>query len=442
MSICMWACLLWLQNPVIDEELRVSYVLLDVKATDRRGRPIEDLTKEDFIVTENKKKVSVSFFEKRDFNEGVPEVILTGQRDYDRDKAPSGVRQIIVALDLESLDQGQRTKTFAVLRGFLKALKPPYTYLINLHSLERGSLTDGFVSSPQRALSALDVFEERMSRMRFGGGSGDLLLGDGRRSGMQLSRGPAGSGGNYVGEVADFVSLEEAFQQCARDYAGMGGGARQRCISDTLNQFMAMHQDRTERVLGELEILAATYTDTEALKLMFFVSPGFTMREPTSAVEMARFYLSEGQSDGFSSAGLLNGRSYNRNLDLQRVLHSCIRNRVIFHTFDMYNTGAVQTRSAGAQYQQTAGNQIRRFYQSYVNDVGYGLQELADESGGSFTRVFDLDGPMIKAIEKNHVFYVLGYDSPAGQPGKYRKIRIKTKRKKVKLAYRGGYFGG
>lgn len=442
MSLCLWACLLWMQNPVIDEELRVSYVLLDVKATDRQGRPIEDLTKDDFIVTENKTKMVVSFFEKRDFNEGVPEVILTGQRDYDRQKAPAGVRQIIVALDLESVDQRQRTKTFAMLRGFLKGLKPPFTYLINLHSLERGSLTDGFVSSPQRALAALDTFEERMSRIRFGGGNSDLLLHGGERSGMLLSRGPAGSGGNYVGEVADFAGLEEAFRQCRDDYSGLGQDAKQRCINDTLNQFMEMHENRTERVLGELEILAATYTDTEALKLMLFVSPGFTMREPTSAVEMARYYLSEGATDGFTSASLLHGRSYNRNLDLQRVLHACIRNRVIFHTFDMYNTGAVQTRTSSAQHKEMAGAPIRRFYQTYLNDVGFGLQELAEASGGSFTRVFDLDGPMIHAIEKNHVFYVLGYDSPPGKAGQFRKIRIKTKRKKVKLAYRNGYFGG
>ncbi|CAM2009817.1 VWA domain-containing protein [Acanthopleuribacter pedis] len=446
MSIYLLA-LVWLQNPVIDEELRVTYVLLDVKAADRRGNPVHDLKKEDFVVTENKKPVEVTFFEMKDFQVGVPDVVQTGMRDYDRGKTPPGVRQIILALDFESLDERQKTKTFAMLRDFLKNLEPPFTYLINIHSLERGSVSDGFVSSPKRAIAALDAFEHRMKDLKFRGGNRGLLLGDGGDRGFQMSRGPVGSGGTR-GEIGDFETLEEAFRECVQNFNGMGGGALERCLNDTLNQFMEMHQFRTERVLGELEILAATYTDTESLKLMFFVSPGFTMSEPSSATQMAVHILTEARSGTVDprrqrqQPSLLRGRSYRKDLDLQRVLHTCIKNRVIFHTFDVYNTGAESKRAGSAKYQAGVSSEVRGFYRSYVNDVGYGLRELANESGGSFTRVFTLRGPMIKTIAANQVFYVLGYNSPPGKAGKYRKIKIKSKRRGVKLAYRSGYFGG
>jgi hypothetical protein len=75
-------------------------------------------------------------------------------------------------------------------------------------------------------------------------------------------------------------------------------------------------------------------------------------------------------------------------------------------------------------------------------EIASGISELTEESGGRFFQTYTLTNPIQKVLDEDRFSYLIGYQSPDGRPGRFRKIKIKVKRKGVKLYYRQGYYGG
>jgi len=423
----------------VNERFRVEFVRLDVLARDRKGNPIFDLTPEDFVVRENGKKVALSFFEALDLrpptDDGEPLPELTpGGITINR-----GVQQFILAIDLESAQVLESRKTFEQLNRFIKSLDSEQDNLINIYSMERGSITDGFSRDLEAVKLALKNLEDRhfegLKRER-DPRRGDLLLSD-HDPGYQ-PRQARGMGTLSTQDPNNFFELERAFKNCADLYGSFDGPGLSRCISDTLEMFMEEQRIRTQRVLGELELLAYKFEEEEGLKSILLISPGFALHSVNSAHELAQLYLGRGDRGAASFPGTY-GRLYMEE-DFQKVVHACIKNRIIFHTFDIYNGNIESQRALGVEFQGASRN-VSSIYRGFESDITMGLRELADESGGSFTQTPTLGPAMKKTIEKNNFFYVLGYESPDGKPGKFRKIKIKSKRRGVKFQYRKGYFG-
>ena len=425
----------------INEKFRVEFVLLDVVATDKKGNILTDLKESDFVVTENGKKVDITYFEVLDYlSEEVPDSADLPEEYREVETKP--VQQIIVALDLESAEPGKTKNAFQQLRRFFQNLDPSRRYLINLYSLERGSQTKGFVTDPKEVIEVINHLETRHFDFLLDrdGSRGDLLLGDDTGSRVSMSQGRGGHGGNLMDGVNNMRELEQAFETCRKTY----GGEREylhRCIGDTLSAFFEQQEIRTERVIGELEVLAYKFKENKGLKTMLFVSPGFALRNISSAVALASAYKMNNRIEN-EAAQLPNSGTLHLDTDFRRVVHACIKNRVIFHSFDVFNTGDDHTRSVSAAFAGIPSGVITGAYKTYNYEIGGGLQELADESGGTFHRVFELGNIMQKTLDENRYFYVLGYSSNASNnPGKFRKIKVKSTRKKVKVRHRKGYFG-
>lgn len=67
----------------------------------------------------------------------------------------------------------------------------------------------------------------------------------------------------------------------------------------------------------------------------------------------------------------------------------------------------------------------------------------ARASGGTFIQGKDLKFFAQKILRRDAFYYFLGYHGPpTDETGRYRAIKVKTRRKGVKLKYRRGYFGG
>ena len=423
---------------VVNERFRVEYVRLDVLARDRRGNPIFDLKPEDFDVRENGKRVKLSFFEVLDMRPPVPgepllEETITGIPII-REK-----QQIIIAIDLESAQLLESRKTFKQLSRFLNDLDPNLETHINLYSMDRGSITGGFSKDLAAVKTALADLEERhfegLRRSREPGG-GDLLLSD--HDPGYRARQPPGMSNLPTDDPNNFFELERAFRSCQDLYGSFDSSGLMRCISDTLEAFLEEQRFRTERVLGELELLAYKFEDQKGLKTIMLVSPGFALHSVSSAYELAQSFQGRGERGAASFPGTY-GKLY-LDEEFQKVVHACIKNRIIFHTFDIYNGNIEGRRALGVEF-QGASRSVSGAYRNFESDITMGLRELSDQSGGSFNQTATLGPAMQKTITRNNFFYVLGYESPEGKPGKFRKIKIKSKRKGVKFRYRKGYFG-
>lgn len=452
MSLIMMLGLLAYQGnqSVAEERMKVQYVLLDVVVTDRRGNVITDLKPEDFVVTENKRPVKVTFFDQLDYtnelvgDSGVADDTLTVDKQGTViDEKP--LQQIILALDFESVVLREVNKAFVQLNQFLDTLDGRYRYAINLYALDRGSLTSGFTSDLDSVKAALAKYQDRFAKNRFRGSTFDrdlpLFGGEPNRSRARASggRGPGGGMQTLTDDVNDLSSFEQALMECAR--MGNSNGQACACLYETTSQFLEEQKYRTERVIGELEILTEKFNDGSDLKTMMLLSPGFALRN-IPAIEDLRDDIGRnlGCTEQRIGGSLLGGRLF-IDADFKKVTHACIKNRVIFHTFDIFNTNKSQRRSLSAEYRGGASNAVSSAYWNYGKQITQGLKELARESGGQFKQVFRLDGAMNKTLQSNRFFYVLGYDSPAGKSGAFREIKVKVKRKRVKVRHRRGYFG-
>ena len=116
-----------------------------------------------------------------------------------------------------------------------------------------------------------------------------------------------------------------------------------------------------------------------------------------------------------------------------------VSRRVAFHTFDLYSGGTLQNRDLDPSL-PVASERVLGAYATYREETTSGLLALATASGGFRYSGLTLD-PMDDVIRQTRRVYVLGYRSPAGAPGKYRRIQLKCKRKGVELRHRTGYFG-
>ena len=455
MNICLLLALVAFQKgeTQIEERFQVNYVLLDIAAVDKKGKPVTDLKLSDFVIKENKKVVEATFFDILDYSEVFEggETVLTStvETETKTTTVPTKpVQQIILALDLESVPVRDVNKVFAQMEQFFDSLdQTRIDYKINLYALERGSLTKGFTQYVDHAKSALAKYRDVFLRGRNRNEAFDSDIpgfgnGNGNGGGINL-RGSQGRGGRgnrsmLNNDWADFSDLEDGFAECTQ-FSNRSGESCQ-CLSDTLNSYMEQHKYRTERVIGELEILAYKFDEGADLKTMLVVSPGFVLRRLSAATKLYdHFKQIAGCGDGRNSSPFA-GRVY-VDADFKRVIHACIKNRVIFHTFDIFNGTKADARSMGAEHRGSVSGNVSQAYRDYNNQVIEGLRDLAIESGGTFRQVFRLEGSLTKAIEESRYFYVLGYNSPSGKKGEYRKIKVSVKRRGVKLRYRQGYFG-
>lgn len=434
------------QDNLIEERFRVDFVLLDVAAVTKGGEPVKDLTLADFEVTEDKKPVPITFFDVLDYDHPKAPIVITEEgATIAADEAPpeKPVQQIIIALDFESVPVRELNKVFAMLNQFLDGLDPQVSYKLNLYALDRGSLTKGFTNQVDDVKSALANYQDRFLENRYKRSSFDTDLpglgssaSNARVGGFQ-GRNSRYGGSNLNNDWADFSDLEEALADCAK-FPGQRGQACQ-CMSDTVSDYIEQHRMRSERVIGELEILAYKFEQGSDLKSMLVISPGFVLRRLTAATDLLDGYMRAVNCGNGRSSYFAGDIGLEANFD--RVAHACIKNRVIFNTFDVFNGTKAESRSFSVEHRNSPSTGVSSAYRRYGQEVIEGLRDLAEQSGGTFRQVFKLEGALDKSIRESRFFYTIGYKSPAGKPGKFRDIKVTVKRKGVELRYRKGYIG-
>lgn len=398
-STCLFM-LAWQGIPLQQEKFKVEFVTLDIGAT-HKGEMVTDLQKDDFVIKENGKRVDVSFFDRLDFR----------QNDGDT-QGEKQLQQVILALDFESVVREEMVQAFRQVRQFIGRLDPAFRYSINLYALERGSLTKGFSQDLSEVLAALNRYQDLFTSDRFKGNSWDndnpLAARPSRRQSPLVS---------------DIVSLSESVDFCLKMVESACG-----CIESSVAEFTQEQAFRSERVIGELEILAYKFRENSDLKTMLLVSPGFALGN----LDSVRSLIGKQVPRNMCNGSILSLGRMRLGDQMQLVAHACIKNRVVFHTFDVFNRNGRK---------QGAGSHFNSVYGVYATDMESGLRGLARESGGSFKPAFRLDNAANKVLARNRFFYVLGYSSPPGKSGKYRTIKVKVKRKGVVLSHRRGYFG-
>lgn len=377
------------------ESLEVDVVSIEVYVTDRQGRPVQGLHREDFSMREDGKPVEVTHFFAAPAPAGPSGSPAAAEASAPGTLPDEQRLEVAVLLDLTTTTPGRLAATIGSLRQFL---------LTNLRPDQRVTLAtyDGALHVLMAPTADRRLLQARLGLVK-------------ARNGQGLNRGQEL---NTVYNDMDNIGWETG---------GSGGGLQQAVPQSTL-------QDDLDSVASEVEFFAtrkiaqaqdaladlALYIDTLAglpgRKALFYVGGGMSLHpgeEPTSNLrEIAA---------GMDLAGphLESGERSTRPGLLREIVARANSSRVTLYTMWVPEGGVVAA----------------------INEEEPMLT-LALDTGGSEAHNTVHPERFLETVQRDLAsFYSLGYTPPHARDGKTHKIEVQTRDRSLKLRYRTTYRG-
>ena len=267
----LWMLLLLPQTETAapEERVRVDYVLVEVTARDARERLVTDLTLADFVLRDGGEKIALESLDILDLRGGDAAPAPVGASVIDARLPRLRGSRVVLAIDLQFADRGGVNETFRQLEDYLEGTieHSDLSYLV--YSLESGALMEDFVTDPSVALEALRAYRSRYEE---------------RQQGLRRDD-----------EVDDLRELEQRIDMCG------GGPGYANCVRDALHAFLEFQNARTETVMRELESLIDRFPDNERLHSIVFISPGFSLHPGSAGVQLAAYFLGQGEGTDLAS---------------------------------------------------------------------------------------------------------------------------------------------
>ncbi len=377
-------------------------VLVDVVATDGKGRPITDLKVEDFVVNEDGHPQSIrSFsFQQPAVSSDPPQApasplppgVVTNILRYKK----GDIWNVIVldALNSPMLDQSNtRQQLLKVIDRIPN--QPAAIYMLS----DRLRLLQDFSTDPaalKRVIAGLN-------------NKGSALL-DNPKGGHEAER--------Y--DPAFWGPLPESAKAAILRYEGEQTASRTR--------------DRLQLTLDALNAIAQNLKSLPGRKNLIWVSEGFPFSIEPGTIVNARDHVS-GRNYTVSISSTANAL-----FDSQIAIYPIDSRGIV--TSDVYDPASRGFDAIGRKQTQIGLTSTVSEENNNLDVVHSSMQEIAERTGGkAFYNRNEIGDAIIESMEDGTTYYTLAY-SPGNHDwnGKFRRISVRSKRPGVKLRYRLGYF--
>ncbi len=407
-----------------------SYVVLDVIVTDRDGKPVRDLTKDDFTIKENGKQQKISFFsfdERREkvATQELPAGVYSNRPEFHMPAGPLGV---ILIDGLNTSIQNQSYVRQQLLRYVATQLVPGQQVAIYALTTRLIRLQD-FTSDPTLLRTAIELYRPQ--------------------SAGQGASGPSRQPSPAIGTGADT--------------ARTGPGS----ASHTMAAVMAFQQDqattdlqvRMAATLEALRSLARIVGGQRGRKNLIWVSAGFPFALSPDEGATYTTSMAETMRDPTGPAALANeGRIGNLASTVQQMflpeMHRTAallaETETAIYPLDaralIGAPGADASQSGlnqagllmmGNEYGQNVSASMNSIYSSLEN-----MKELARQTGGrALVSRNDIDHAVAVAMTDGSSYYSLGYSSENKKlDGSFRSLKVELHRPGLQVRHRLGYF--
>jgi VWFA-related protein len=407
------------------EVLDVQVVNVEVFVTDRQGRPVTGLGREDFEIFEDGEPVAISnFYAVHDPGasageaEGVGEAAEPGEPPAGTEPAavapvPEEQRlNLVVFLDHMSLQAISRNQLLPTIERLLTELRPDDRVSIVVYDGAVKPLLEP-TSDPQPIREAL----ERASKL---GTRGNQIVADRLQVLREIERAPMP--GDF-GPFAQDSSREEA-----------------RAAHDGILLYGEQRLGEARRVTAALSQSAASLAGARGRKVLVYVGEGFSER-PAEALLQAWYSKFGALAQQF---GVIGGQleAFTRNTTklVEDVVEQANANLVTLYTVGPPGRGASAEEgqgdrsSSGARLWGPETAAVESFNRSAP------LLRLAQETGGRAA----VDGPnpatIFKWLDQDlRSYYSLGYVPPNSADGKAHAIEVKARDRGLRVRHRSGY---
>jgi len=390
-------------KPIV-EEVTVTNVEVPVRVL-HKGKPVTDLTKEDFTIYENKKKMQINgFFLKR------KKVKFTETTEVIRESKPLKPRTFVLVFSITDFNEHLVKAVDYLFENILKT-NDRLLLLANDKTLEYRSLQN-----------KEEIKSKLMSELRV----------QGQRARQRLLR--------YINQVETYINMPE-FKEALGMVPGSGrsrGSNQLQKLTSFLNKYLLTWVDyRNKYLTPRIDRFYYFSRYLEGLKgdkwvFSFYQFDLFPKIRMTSQImdrlRILASNLIESREAGASAIGkrmntflnqLLVELNVNKTFPTEEVSKLFYKVDATFHSF--FIKSLLKTGADDLDYQEVA------------SDIERTLKEITDITGGQNITSNDLVKSIETVSELEDVYYILTY-APR-DPEKAGKLKIKVKNRKYNVLY-------
>jgi len=397
-------------------------VEVNVVAQDSKGNAITDLTRDDFTLFDNGKKVPIDVFSAISVETAPTAPTLPPNTFTNRiggRRAPSNVT--VILLDGLNTRVEDQTWARAEVVSFLEKLQPQDRVAIYLLGEHLYILQD-FTSNPKILLEILKKAKSRPSKELAGSAGLDATPGAARsvdlETALEQVAGASGSGAGSTGPNTTGLQL--------------GAAASVQAAEEAIFASFEQHEgsffvvDRVGRTLDALTAIANHLAEFAGRKNLIWVSGSFPVA----------IGFEQPRQPGDTRDQLAFGP------EVERAVRAL--NNADFAVYPVDARGLIAggladglTSIAGRGVAGEGGlKNPENLYSTYGT-----MTDLADHTGGrAFFNTNDLAVPMRRAVDDSRADYTLGFYPHIRWDSAYHDLKVKVNRPGVHLRYRRGYY--
>jgi len=374
--------------PKLVETIDVRLINVDVVVTDRKGNPIQGLTKDDFELFENGvPKVITNFYEvaagkaKGDLVEEAEKPAAPAPLPAVKQEIPEKTkRRIIFYVDNLSLAPFNRNRVFSDMKNFVDTV------------MRQGD--EAMVVTFNRSMKVRVPFTRDTTYIKqtLDSIAGESAMGPANHSEWK----------DVQGRIRDARSYDEAVGE-ARMYANQ--------IEHDLRQSVS-----------SLNALMSTLAGVEGKKILVLTSEGFPMQPGREA-----FYMVDeaGKDKGWTGSGssMLEGMTFDSSSLIQSVAKAANANGITMYT--VHAGGLTAGNEMSAENQQATPYTVSY---AQVSNSTESMQLMADMTGGLSAAGTNNFKDIFNKIERDlSSYYSLGYRAGTERVDRQRYLQVKTK---------------
>jgi len=382
--------------PTFTEQVEVRVMDLDVVVTDRDGKPVRDLEREDFTVRLGGKVVPIDYFARvdagaihaPDLATASPEQVLAASAGAEEAYLP---RHFLIYVDLGHMSPDWKRRALEPLRDLVARLGPnDFGRVLTFD--RRSRVLAEWTSKKEALLAALAGVEKAVGMSR---------LTNERQARYNIDHPP-----------------------------GLTPGQRSRYVEFVANQYAVQERSATRELLQDVDSGLTALAPLAGKKAFLFVSGGFEF-QPGYAI---RAYA-------LGQTGFLSIDSRNVSAELDAIVRRANASEITFYTMDARGLDARGDADDASASKPDEPLLPKRDVSSLArHDTQQGMVHLAHETGGlALMNTNDLGAGLSRVYEDTSVYYSIGVTLSKLPSAGYQKVRVEVNRPGVVVRTRTGY---
>ncbi len=390
-----------LQGQRFGENIQVTVIEVPVTVSDSSGNAVRGLTKENFEVYDDGKRVPIEYFEVVDLAERI---------DPKKPVSPAAYRNFLLLFDFANSKPATITRAQEAATQFVTSeLKPRDLVAVATYSPLTGmNMLTSFTSDRRLTATAIDTL----------GKSSDFKVTDPLRLVADMTTTGAQTNASVGGQAG---AREDASAAVTEEFAEL----------TKMNSNIHDEEMRT-RVRTQLTNFAGVARALDRLhgqKQVILLSEGFDPKLITGRQQLD-FKSTQEQNDAVLSGEIWNVNTDDRfgstsgTSEIQQMAELFKRSDVKLHAIDIKGVRSDVDARDGT-----------------LKTSNEGLYLVTRPTGGSvFKNANDLGANFDSLLKKQEVIYLLGFaGKPSGKPGKFHNLKVKTTGK-GEVSHRSGYY--